>query len=1654
MIITPCGRGIHRREIVGVAKLKEQLPPKWYGFTNLEIAVGPGKGREIDVVIIAEDRIFLADLKDWNGRIESDSGHWLQNGNDCGPSPVSKIIQNARDVGTLLSGDLKKRVKEALVPLVQGLVLITGNADWSRIAATEKNSVRHIDDFIKKVSNVKSRVEEYGAVAKVPLTENEWKDRLSKFFNAPNGFIRPGRRRFGRFVAVSENATFQHPTKIYSEYDAVGESANLNLGTIRLWDFTKADNKFLTAEGRAEIAGRERQVISYLRDRNESLETALLTPQDEDNERGVSYWEVYDRRQRLRRLSDFVTAQTGALNREVKIELGRQLLAKVAALHSTGAAHLDLGGHSVWLEAPSNVRLSHLMAAHYPSMNSLGQSRFQFLSCAQLPETIYEEDPGDPRRRDVFLAGVCVHFLLFGKYPPESKIDSLANWDPSTDSNGEFTALHGFFERSLSMEQSARYADATAALDAYNEATFEGRSNREIIEGLERFRIEFKSQKQFFAAFPDAVVLRESDRVDIWESGEGDHRVVVKLWKRAAWGDQVREGSRILDFLERADDFRRSPQSNCARILSVSWLNDAIGLVQEHVDGPLLSDAIKRCSEYFSDTIKALTFVKTLCSVVLALHDSGSAHGDLKPDNIVLFGDDRRPVLIDLIDFSASDEGDRFTPAYAPPAGGRLERDRHAVTRIAEEVLGAWLEEEVGGEIRKAIYACRNNIPANGTLLPLVEAVDAALEPPVSRSKKRLSISLLDGKGGILLPDEGKMYLRRYMGGHNNSVLGFCLRGACEEIRVNFDNQGKAASARRVSIDQKRIRQVAKFEHPVDVEIFVEAVGFNNVSALDEFTGTAEFMEVFAGIARSLPSDDLPTDIETSRPAFDDIEAEEIVESSEAVEDAAPAAVGSLDKPAPVDVAKLWQCLINVERELTTEGVAQSESVYDREMKRHVLSFELERGAFDFNRNDTVGIERLDTRGRWRRVGQLDLRSKPNRILIDATETPNPSQPGLIHDGQRLRFHSHFSKQSLTRRESAISKILAKEARISTLVDLFEGRVAAPSIQTHHIDAVAVDSYGFNKAQRAAFEKLVKVRPLGLLQGPPGTGKTTFIGALAHYALTHGLASNILVASQSHEAVNNVAESVLKLFAKSDEQPSILRVGNEGVVSEPLMPFHTDSLERLYKDRFKAEFRERVRLVGSALGLPDVLVDELFFIETSTRPVLARLAQLESAEVPEEDRIAGLRVTLAKHLLHLGLSDSLFEDMDIDVDQCVDDLVDAAAARFARATRPSPALVARMRAVINLGNDFVWSVSSAQRTFETFLAGTRQIVAGTCVGLGRDSLGLMATPFDLVIVDEAARCTASELAVPMQAGRWIVLLGDQAQLEPQHPNEVVKRVAMETDTPSREILRSDFERLFESTYGKLAGCTLTEQYRMLPPIGSIVSQAFYEGILTPGRQNPEIPPESLPSDLRKPITWFATDGLSDRGHDRREKTGSSRINLAEAEAIAALLKRCSRSASFTSWATKQTRYEHVVGVICMYAAQRDLVRKKIQAFNLPESFRRLIKVDTVDSYQGKQNPVVIVSLVRNNADGPLEEGIKTIRPGFLSRPNRINVAVSRAMDRLVIVGSNGRWKAGTAMGRLVAAVGDALQNDDASLRSVFELLSNDGVTSTQTEGVA
>lgn len=96
-------------------------------------------------------------------------------------------------------------------------------------------------------------------------------------------------------------------------------------------------------------------------------------------------------------------------------------------------------------------------------------------------------------------------------------------------------------------------------------------------------------------------------------------------------------------------------------------------------------------------------------------------------------------------------------------------------------------------------------------------------------------------------------------------------------------------------------------------------------------------------------------------------------------------------------------------------------------------------------------------------------------------------------------------------------------------------------------------------------------------------------------------------------------------------------------------------------------------------------------------------------------------------------------------------------------------------------------------------------------------------------------------------------------------------------------------------------------------------------------------------------------------------------------------------------------------------------------------------VGTVDSYQGKQNPIVVLSLVRNNDSGPEEFRQRTITQGFMIRPNRINVALSRAMDRLIIVGTRTRWPVDGPMHRVAQAFERELSSNSARLVDVSRL---------------
>lgn len=301
--------------------------------------------------------------------------------------PLLPRSRTARSIVPLLTRELKKspETRDLPLPRIAGLVVLTGRADRSGIAETERAKVMTADEFIKIVKDDKLEWKSFGNIAPEflsrPLTDAFWKQRLGRFFNVgTSSSFRPGSRRFGRFQA-NDVPSFEHPNEIYREYEATEEGNKNNLGTLRLWDFTRCpDARFQTEEGRQEIAGREQQVYHWLRDRSEQAEQNLLTPKIDDPERGVRYWEIYDRRRRLQRLASFAQSEAGRLLPAERVELARQVLSSLASLHRHDAAHLDLGGHSIWLEAPTTVKFSHLLAARFPEVPDAWQVPLSF-SC-------------------------------------------------------------------------------------------------------------------------------------------------------------------------------------------------------------------------------------------------------------------------------------------------------------------------------------------------------------------------------------------------------------------------------------------------------------------------------------------------------------------------------------------------------------------------------------------------------------------------------------------------------------------------------------------------------------------------------------------------------------------------------------------------------------------------------------------------------------------------------------------------------------------------------------------------------------------------------------------------------------------------------------------------------------------------------------------------------------------------------------------------------------------------------------------------------------------------------------------------------------------------------------------------------------------------
>ena len=283
------------------------------------------------------------------------------------------------------------------------------------------------------------------------------------------------------------------------------------------------------------------------------------------------------------------------------------------------------------------------------------------------------------------------------------------------------------------------------------------------------------------------------------------------------------------------------------------------------------------------------------------------------------------------------------------------------------------------------------------------------------------------------------------------------------------------------------------------------------------------------------------------------------------------------------------------------------------------------------------------------------------------------------------------------------------------------------------------------------------------------------------------------------------------------------------------------------------------------------------------------------------------------------------------------------------------------------------------------LMGEARVIACTLVGSSHRLLEGMK--FGTLFIDEAAQALEAACWIPMRRAGRVVLAGDHCQLPP-----TVKSIAAMRAGLGKTLM----ERIAEN---KPEVVTLLKiQYRMNEEIMRFSSDWFYHGKV---QSAPQIKYRSI-LDYDHAITWIDTSDKEptdtiEEGEDlnfKEQFVGESfgRINKAEAE-----LTLLTLAEYLTKIGKQRVIDERIdVGIISPYRAQVQYLKKLIKKYEFFKPYRRLISVNTVDGFQGQERDVILISLVRSNDEGQI---------GFLKDLRRMNVAMTRARMKLIILGN-------------------------------------------------
>ena len=1571
--------------------LKSIFP--WKGYSGFRFAdVKERKEGEFDLVIVTHCNVLIIELKHWNGTIICRQDKWYLNDKDMGRSPVS-ITRNKQFMLEKKLDKFKQQfTNKGFRPQIHFLVVMTGNADFSQLPDNEKLHVVTLTEFLQlkdeKQFNARFR----------PHPDSKTLNQDFELFDKKifsSNTVKPKNISIGGYYA-EDTPIFSHPKHIYQEYLAETENKkHQDQALLRRWDFTKINrSEAQTPDGRYRLVSREYDVLNHIKLQNKDLYHACLnyksTPQK--GEITAEHIDLFELFPQQKRFDQFVGGYNGEnLSMERRLGLVQLLLDKFAQLHKIGIAHRDLGNHSVWLSADDKITLSGFATAYFSSEETVGDIREILEVSGDLAKSHFPLSNGiklTPYQYDVRSLAVLAWHITQAKRVSQVSLDEMKN--KLADETAWYAEI---LHAALS---DTPFGSAVDFLDKFNQAKPE-----QAVD----FSFDFIKLEPFTHDINHSRAYREDDNFILETSEKEVYRsngLLVKAWLNADPQTDSSKARVVLNWLENMAKLANLSPDYLPKIreFGIAKKSGCLFAVSDFIDGHSWQDI---CKLDLSDEQKQV-LIHQFIQNIEHLHSLGFTHGDLKPDNVLVTIEDDSVQLhiLDILDFSPSGQS-QFNTEYSPEFDHPTEkqRDNFAVMKMACELLGVeWnRSSESFAEVAEVI---QQEYSDSQTAFISLARFKEALNPKPSTLMIDITVSGRESFPPIAIyPENGELFVQFEKSKQGDVLVQFIGLGGV--LKAFYSVKDKQFTHALAPINRDYISKRDKDNSVMSLTLGLN-ITYGSYSEITTLNHSLKTNEQFIHTINQFITKHI-----SKQPEEEHIEEFEVLETE--IVDAEIAVPFIEQRPS---IQKLWQAILDTETE-ALPSITASEALQKTENGDCYIPYDGEINPLDqFKRDEVVeAIGKSEDGEKTFKYGVVNIaKSQLNELHIKSKGLTNSANN--IQADTPIYLQSKQNKASYTRRKNALQRILDGESAVKNLVHYFDEHCILPSEKYDiHVSDEEFKRYdqpeknvSLNEAQRIAFQRLIANGPLSLLQGPPGTGKTEFIAAFVHYLFDVQKVRNILLVSQSHEAVNTAAERIRKHCQRLGTDLQLVRFSNREIAdSEILEDVFSPNLVGQKRAQLNVNKIGNICQLGRSMGLPEDYLrkrTELAFdIGVQIRRYQKIVKSSKDQTVDEDEK--RLRKKLEKSIKEQAQAMGLRELVEID------EILPKFISELDHKHNIQPIENIQAGKLIDLTQDMLEALSNERTNYDEFLARSRQLVIGTCVGIGQRHIGIADNLYDWVIVDEAARSISSELAIAMQSGTRILLVGDHKQLPPlyseEHKNALARRLGIsKRGEELDQALGSDFERVFLSEYGKQTCATLKTQYRMAPAIGSLVSACFYENVLENGKTDNDVPNIyfRLPEKIKSCVTWLDTTSLPNAYHEQG-KSGSL-SNRAEADVIIGILQDLANDETFMNSEPVQNcleKNEQAIGVICMYGEQKKLIRKKFNERSWNDDFRRLVKIDSVDSYQGKENRVIILSLTRHD---------KVCSTGFLHLPNRINVALSRAMDKLVIVGAKTVWE--------------------------------------------